>query len=182
MTLAKAAAQNHGLMDNGPFLQTPPEESRGRWIALAIGAALVMLAVAALAFFGRQDKAAPVPEDPYISNLNISEPKLSASENFVGVSVSYLDGKISNNGSKTLVGATVEAVFRNSLGEIVQKESLPLMLVVPGPAGAYTDLVPLSKTPLLPNQTREFRLTFEHISDDWNHGYPELRFTKLILQ
>ena len=182
MTLAKAAGENQGLMDNGPFLQTPPEESRGRWIALAIGAALVVVAVGAIAFFGRRDKATPVPEDPYVSNLAISDPKLSAAENFVGVSVSYLDGKISNNGSKTLVSATVEAVFRNSLGEIVQKESQPLMLLIPGPAGAYSDLVPLAKAPLLPNQTREFRLTFEHISDDWNHGYPELRFAKLSLQ
>jgi len=169
-------------MDNGPFLQTQPEESRGRWIALAIGALLVVAIVAAFAFFGRPDKPVAQPESPYVDNLALSELKLSAAENFVGSSVSYLEGKISNNGTKTVAGATVEAVFRNSLGEIVQRESQPLMLMIPGPAGTYTDLEPLAKAPLLPNQTREFRLTFEHISSDWNQGYPELRFTQLSLQ
>ena len=95
----------------------------------------------------------------------------------MGVSVSYLDGKITNVGSKTVTGATVEVVFRNSLGEIVQRETLPLMLYHTGLAG-FPDVAPLSAAPLMPNQTRDFRLTFEHISADWDQGYPELRFVR----
>ena len=66
---------------------------------------------------------------------------------------------------ETVTGATVEVVFRNSMGQIVQRETLPLMLYHTGLAG-FPDVAPLSAAPLMPNQTRDFRLTFEHISSN----------------
>lgn len=149
---------------------------------LAIGAAIILLALAAIWIFGRPAKRpAAASLDPYAEYLLISDLKLSAATNFVGVSVSYLDGKIINAGSKTVTGATVECVFRNSLGQIVQRENLPLTLYHTAMAG-FPDVAPLSAAPLTPNQARDFRLTFEHISADWNQGYPELRFVRITTQ
>jgi hypothetical protein len=149
---------------------------------VAIGAIIIVLAVAAIWIFGRPAKQASAPGiDPYSEYLQISDLKLSAATNFVGASVSYLDGKTTNVGSKTVTGATVEAIFRNSMGQIVQRETLPLMLYHTGLAG-FPDVAPLSAAPLTPNQTRDFRLTFEHISADWDQGYPELRFVKITTQ
>jgi hypothetical protein len=141
-----------------------------------------VVAIVAILIFGRPTKqAAEPPIAPYAEFLQISELKLSAAENFVGASVSYLDGKITNSGSKIVSGATVEALFRNSLGQIVQRETQPLMLYHTGLAG-FPDVAPLSAVPLGPNTTRDFRLTFEHISADWDHVYPELRFIRVNTQ
>lgn len=146
---------------------------------LAIGAVAIVVAIGAILFFGRAKAPPPPPAiAPYSEFLQIGDLKLSAAENFVGGSVSYLDGKIANVGQQTVTGITVEAVFRNAMGEVVQKESVPLMLNHTGMAG-FPDVAPLSAVPLTPNTTRDFRLTFEHISADWNQGYPELRFTQV---
>jgi hypothetical protein len=106
--------------------------------------------------------------------------KMSRAANFVGANVTYVQGQIANTGSKTIAGATVECVFRNTLGEVVDRQSQSLMLVQERPG--YTDAVSLNDRPLTPNMQAEFRLTFEHISADWNQGLPELRFTRLTLK
>ena len=163
-----------------PFLQPQVEESGGRWIPVVVGVAAVAVVLVVILLFFRPQKTAQVRINPYAENLVITDLKLSAAENFVGGSVSYLDGKVSNTGGKTVTSATVECLFRNSLGQVVQTENVPLMILHSQPG--YPDLAPLSRLPLTPNQTRDFRLTFEHISDDWNRGYPELRFTQLELR
>lgn len=164
----------------GSVFTTPNVEPERRgWVPLAIGASVVVVAIAAILFFGRATAPPPPPAiAPYAEFLQIGDLKLSAAENFVGGSVSYLDGKIANVGKEAVTGITVEAVFRNAMGEVVQKESVPLMLNHTGLAG-FPDVAPLSAVPLTPNTTRDFRLTFEHISADWNQGYPELKFTQV---
>lgn len=162
-----------------PFSQPQVEEAGGRWVPVAIGAAIVVAAIIALLIFGRPAAKPALPAvAPYAEDLRIGDLKLSAAENFVGGSVNYLDGKITNAGPKTVTGASVESIFRNSMGEVVQRETQPLMLYHTGLAG-FPDLAPLSAAPLTPNQTRDFRLTYEHISADWDHGYPELRFVRI---
>ncbi len=161
------------------FSQPQIEPEKGRWIPVAIGAAILALIVGGVLIFGRpKPQAGPPATDPYSEYLQVGDLKLSAAENFVGASVSYLDGKIANVGTKTVTGITVEVTFRNSMGEVVQTEQHQLMLYHTGMAG-FPDIAPLNKVPLTPNTTRDFRLTFEHISADWNQGYPELRFTKV---
>ncbi len=164
----------------GSVFTTPNVEPEGRgWVPVAIGAAVIVVAVAAVLVFGRPKAPPPPPAiAPYAEFLQVGDLKLSAAENFVGGSVSYLDGKIANVGQETVTGITVEAVFRNSMGQVVQTEQQPVMLTHTGMAG-FPDVAPLSAVPLTPNTTRDFRLTFEHISADWNQGYPELKFTKV---
>lgn len=161
------------------FLQPNVEPDGRRWVPIAIGAGIVVLALAAVLVFGRpKETTGPLAIAPYAENLQTGDLKLSAAENFIGGSVSYLDGKIANVGTQAVTGITVEAVFRNSIGEIVQREPVQLKLYHTGLAG-FPDVAPLSAVPLTPNTTRDFRLTFEHISADWNQGYPELRFTQV---
>lgn len=159
----------------------PQEQEKRRWVPVALGAAIVVLVILLLVVFGRnpQPTQREQPQPPYASNLRISDLKLSAAENFVGATVSYLDGKITNAGDQTVTGCRVEAIFRNSMGEVVQKETQPLMVLHTRPGYGYQDLMPLSAAPLLPNQVQDFRLTFEHISADWDHGYPELKVVTL---
>jgi hypothetical protein len=166
----------------GVFSQPHVEEEGRRWLPLAIGAVVIVVAVAAIWIFGRPAKQPPAAIlDPYSEYLQVSGLQLSAATNFVGATVHYLDGKITNAGSKTVTGITVEAIFRNSMGQIVQRETQPLKLYHTGLQG-IPDVAPLSAAPLTPNQTRDFRLSFEHISADWDQGFPELRFLKVTTQ
>lgn len=173
LTPLLAAGENRVAMGT-PFGLPPVEEEGRRWLPLAIGAGLIVLVVGAILIFGRPKPPAVAALDPYAENLRIGDLKLSAAENFVGGTVNYLEGKISNVGNKTVASAVIECVFRNSLGQVVQRENVPLRLLTT--RAGVVDVESLAVAPLTPNQTRDFRLTFEHISADWDHGYPELRF------
>lgn len=164
-----------------PF-STPQVAERRSWMPLAIGGGVIVLALLAVFFLSRSRPQAtgPLPEDPYSSNLKIMDVHASEAKNFAGGSVYYLEGQIANTGSQNVTAATVEAVFRNALGEIVDRQTQPLMIVEQRPG--YNDAVSLSQHPLTANMQAEFRLTFEHISADWNHGVPELRFVHITTQ
>jgi len=164
-----------------PF-STPQVEERRSWTPVMIGAAVIVVGLIIAVVLSRtQPKpTGPVPEDPYSANLKVSDMKASEAKNFAGISVYYLEGQIANNGSKTITGASVEAVFRNSLGEIVDRQTQPLMIIEERPG--YNDAVPLTQHPLTPTMQTDFRLTFEHISADWNQGVPEIRFIHIVSQ
>ena len=167
----------------GTPVSTPHmEEQRSRTVPLAVGAGVIIVALVLIFVFSRgaQQNTGPAPEDPYSSNVRVSDVKMSRAQNFVGANVTYVQGQIANAGSKTITSATVESVFRNTLGQVVDRQSQSLMLLQERPN--YTDAISLSQQPLTPNMQREFRLTFEHISADWNQGLPELRFTRIVTQ
>jgi hypothetical protein len=155
---------------------------------MAMGAAVALLTAALGAAFLLSSRAPqPVttategtPLHPYAAQVRFTDLQMSTAQNFVGATVTYLEGKVSNAGDKAMSGATVESVFRNSLGEMVQKEAQPLMYI--HARKPYTDVTDLHANPLKPGETREFRLTFDHVSADWNRGFPELRVTAVTFQ
>jgi hypothetical protein len=165
-----------------PFSTPQVEESRGPLIPALIAAGVIALIVLGVVLMTRDhpQSTGPAPEDPYSSNLKLMDLHLSKAENFAGGSVMYIEGQIANMGSKRITGATVEAVFRNSLGEVVDRQSQPLTITQERPG--YNDSINLKQHPLGANGQDEFRLTFEHVSADWNQGLPELRFTHLDLE
>src|SRR5579871_4993111 len=153
-------------------------ESGPPLIPIAIGVIAVLLVIGAFILFGRggANQNSPAGVDAYASNLSISNPAMSTADNFAGQQVTYIEGKITNNGSKTVNNAIVQIVFHDSLGQVVQKETQPLMVITT--REPYIDTAPVSTAPLHPGQTREFRLTFEHVSADWNMQLPEIKIIK----
>ena len=153
---------------------TIPVESESRWRAAAIGIVLVVAAIGVIVLLSRGEKAAPTGPPPYAAKLKLIDLKLSAAQNFVGGTVTYLDGNITNIGDQTVTGVTVEVLFKNSMGQVAQKEDLPLHVLQTG--GPYADVAELTAAPLAPGRTRQFRLTVEGaITTDWDQQYPELR-------
>lgn len=158
-------------------------ESRPPIVPIAIGAMAVLIAIALFVVFGRKganETGAPSTPDPYAANLVISSPSMSTAANFAGQEVTYIEGKIANNGDKTVTSAIMQIVFHDSLGQVVQKETQRLMVITT--REPYIDTAPLSSASLKPGQAREFRQTFEHVSAEWNTHLPEITIVKTATQ
>ncbi len=167
------------MNDLGP--QTPAveeQDSSRKTIVVAVAAVIVVMV--GIAFLLREKPKAARTVPPYAANLKLSDFKMSAAENFVGATVSYVDGKITNSGDKTVTRVVVEVVFRDEIGQVAQQEELPLQLI--RDTGPYTEAVDLSVMPLAPGQTQPFRLTFDHISAQWNRAYPDMRVTDVTVK
>jgi len=165
-----------GLIQANPTHEQP--ESRLRPILIGLVIVGVVVGLIVLAFRGEQKK--PTAPPAYAANLKFSDLRTSAAENFVGHTISYLDGTVTNAGDKTVAHAIVEVTFRDDMGQVAQREELPLHILLTG--GPYDDAVDLSYSPLAPRQSTPFRLTFESISAQWNHAYPDLRITEVTLK
>jgi len=166
----------------GSLLQSAPatDKDSSNLRPILLGLALVVVVVAIAALLLHTDSKIAAPPHPYAANLKLSDMKMSAAENFIGSTVTYLDGTVANAGDKTVSHAIVHVSFKDSLGQIAQAEDVPLHVLQP--TGPYSDAVDLSVAPLAPGQSKQFRLTFEHVTADWNHEYPELRVTEVSLK
>ncbi|HVI10554.1 MAG TPA: DUF2393 family protein [Candidatus Binatia bacterium] len=160
----------------GGFFQPAPaaeRDSSGRIIAAAV-AAVVILAVIAAMLLRTPARNAAGPA-PYASYLKLSDFKMSAAENFVGATVSYVDGTVTNTGGKTVTHVMVQVNFKDDMGQLAQREDIPLQALKT--TGPYPEAVDFNQSPLGPGQSTVFRLTFEGISAQWNRQYPEIQVT-----
>lgn len=146
---------------------------------MAIAAAVVIIVVGVIVVMMERSKpqvtvtpisAAP---DSYASSLPISDVKMSESGNLAGTKVTYLDGHITNNGNRTVRGVSVQVLFRNVANEVAQNETWPLKWI--RTRDPYVDLEPASSEPMKPGDSRDFRLIFDNVTQDWNQVYPEIR-------
>jgi len=162
---------------------SPKEETRGRnWTPFVVGIVAVLAVVVIIAALTRSSGRSSAVVNPYAEKLKISNPKASQAENYVGGTVTYIDATITNTGDQALVGGDMKMVFRNTLNEIVQTETLPLHVLVENQMGGYPDLVDLSRNPIGPGQAKTVRMTLEHISADWNQAAPEMTLVNLELK
>ena len=167
-----------GLLQPNLNPTTEPRESTVR--PILIGIIVVGIVVGVLALIFRAEQKKPVPPPAYAAQLKFSDLKTSAAQNFVGATVSYIDGVITNTGEKTVIHAVVQITFKDDMGQTAQREEVPIHVLRTG--GAYDEAVDISQSPLAPGQSEPFRLTFENISAQWNHAYPDLQITQVNLR
>ena len=156
------------------------EQRETNWRAIGIAIAVVAGIVVILFLISRTEQKPPAGPHPYAANVKLSDLKMSAAENFVGATVSYIDGTVTNSGNQTVTHAVVEVTFRDSMGQLAQRETVPLRVLQT--SGPYPDAVDLSVSPLAAGQSKPFRLTFESISGQWNHEYPALKVTDVTVK
>ena len=152
-------------------------------MALAIAAGAVLIVAALAVFMSEQGKRAatvtPVTATPdaYAASLLITNLAMSESGNLAGGKVTYVDGHISNNGSRTVTGVSVQVLFRNAANEVAQNETQPLKWI--RTRDPYVDLEPAAAAPLKPGDGQDFRLIFDTVTPDWNGVYPEIRIVRV---
>jgi hypothetical protein len=166
----------------GGLIQPTPvnEERDSNWRAIAIAIAAVIAVAVLIALALRQPEKKSSGPPPYAANLKLSDFKMSAAENFVGATVSYVDGTISNGGDRTVTHIVVEVNFKDDMGQIAQREQIPMQVLKTD--GPYPEAVDFSLSPLGPGQSKPFRLTFESISAQWNRQVPEIQITDVTVR
>ena len=87
----------------------------------------------------------------------------------------FRSGTITNIGNQTVTHVMIHVIFQDAMGQVAQLEDVPLHVLQT--SGPYPDAVDLRVSPLAPGQSRTFRLTFEHVSTEWNQAYPELQIS-----
>ena len=93
---------------------TPVAEERdSSRLIIGIAVAVMIGGMLAIALLMRQPPKVAKPASPYIATLKLSDFKMSAAENFIGATVSYVDGSVTNSGDKTVTHAVVEVVFKD---------------------------------------------------------------------
>jgi hypothetical protein len=156
------------------------EQRESHLFPILLGVAFVLIVVVVIAVLSRSSPKAITPPNPYAAKVNLSDVKMSAAENFVGARITYIEGTVTNAGDKTVMRAAVHVAFKNSLGEVAQAEDVTLYILKT--AGPYPDTVDLHLSPLAPGQSAPFRLTFDHISNDWDRAYPDLKVTDVSVK
>lgn len=174
------------FQDPGGLSDARTERPRSGWLPALLAAIIVVAAAAAVVFVGGRPKG-PMPTsgatatpDPYTQQLAITDIKMSEASNFAGSKVTYLEGRLSNKGLKTVTDATVQVSFKNQLGEVAQRDTEPILLI--RTREPYVDTQPMEAAPLKPGSEADFRLVFDHIADDWNQQYPVLTITAVQAQ
>ncbi len=156
-----------------PTAVTGEHDTSRRTIIIAITAVVAVAGIAALLL--REPPKAVSNPPPYAAKITLSDLKMSQAQNFVGASVTYIDGTLSNTGDKTVSHAVVRVTFKDSYGQVAQIEDVPIKVLQT--SGPYPDTVDLAVSPLTARRGAPFRLIFEHISDQWNQAYPDLQIT-----
>jgi hypothetical protein len=171
----------------GMFPPERPAPREPRSLVPWIVSGLVILAIlAAIIVFTRQ----PAPANPgganlappaaYAAKLSVSSLQMSQAGSMVGGQNTYLDGQITNRGDKTVTSITVQVGFWGFTKQLVGKPTMPLALV--RTRQPYVDTEPVSAAPILPGQTRQFRLIFDSVPQDWNQNYPEIRIIQVTTE
>jgi hypothetical protein len=146
---------------------------------MAISAAVILAVAAGLILFLSRGKTGPTVTpisarpDPYAASLPMTNLSMSESSNLAGSKVTYLDGQIANQGSRTITAISVQVLFRDYAHEVAWNETQPLQII--RTRDPYIDTEPVSAAPLHPGDQRDFRLAFDSVPDSWDGAFPEIR-------
>jgi len=164
-----------GDSENEPVFSPSTEQSESRnWVPMIVGVVFVLVLIIGVVMLTRAGRPANTSAgDPNLAKLQVSGLHMATAENFAGGSVTYIEGKLTNSTDRKVTAAGVQVIFKNSLGEIAQKDTLPVTVLLPNVP--YVDYGLIDRAPLAPGQTRDFRLTLEHVTTDWDGQVPTVK-------
>ncbi|MGZ4842523.1 MAG: hypothetical protein ACXV5J_12310 [Candidatus Angelobacter sp.] len=168
-----------GDSEKDQVFSPPTDQSESRnWVPMAAGGMFVLVLLVDLVLLTRAGKpASTTPGDPNLVKLQVSDLHMATAQNFAGGSVTYIEGKIANTTDRKVTAASVQVIFKNSLGETAQKDTLPVTVLLPNVP--YVDYGLIDRAPLAAGQTRDFRLTLEHVTTDWDGQVPTVKVVSI---
>ena len=128
--------------------------------ALTVAVALVWHSHVAAELSANASNIPTEEQKAYFPQIEITDAHMSAAENFLGASMTYLDAHVTNKGTKTVRRLDLELTFVDMLNQVVLRER----------AQPVTRRAP----PLKPGESRAFRVTFEHMPAEWNQAAPTI--------
>lgn len=167
--------------NGGPMFGDAPATGGIPPMAWGVAGLVVLIVLTGLILGGRRKGPAAAntvqPDAAYAANLPLSQLAMSESTSLSGGKSTFIDGNVTNTGGQTVTGITVQVLFRNDEGMPPQVETLPLALI--RTREPYVDTQPVSAAPLKPGDTREFRLIFETIPNNWNVQMPDIHVIRV---
>jgi hypothetical protein len=143
-------------------------EERSTSVYVLTAAAVLAVVVAVVVLLSRSgtkpSTSSPVldrDQKAYLPQIVVTDASMSAAENFLGHTVTYLDAKVTNKGTKTVRRLDLELTFVDTLGQVVLRET--------------AHPVTPQMVPLKPGETRPFQVSFEHMPMDWNQAPPAVK-------
>jgi hypothetical protein len=134
---------------------------------LVAGSVVVVALIVAGVYLSRSPAGTPSSEPSasadakaYLPKLHLSDVSMKATENFMKQQVVEIEGKVSNNGSRSLQSLDIYCLFSGFDGREVYRERVPVLQA--------------KSTPLKPGETRSFRLPFDSLPDTWNQALPRM--------
>ena len=154
------------------------EEKRRFPIAFIAGAVIVLIIGAALALVIKKSQPKGVAaaknlpfgpaEQAYAPHIQFQAIQMAHSTNFLNQEFTYVAGTMTNDGTRDIKAMDVSIEFRDPFKQTILKDSEHLI----GPDTA----------PLTAGQKGTFSVSVEHLPAEWNHEYPIITVTGLVLQ
>jgi hypothetical protein len=155
-----------------------PAEERNRLpVTFLVGIVIVLLLIGGAVLWSHyaapaaneQQKPLPVgPEElAYIPQIHFLDPKMSRAANFLNQEVTYIFGTVENGGNRKVKQIEITLEFHDPFNQVVLRDKQRLFLP--------------TTPPMLPGEKRDFQVPYEHISAEWNNGYPTIKVTGLLL-
>jgi hypothetical protein len=153
-------------------------DGRGFPAAFAMGVVITLVFAGGLVWLTRvmqSRRSAPVgklpfgsEEQAYAQHIHFQAGQMSQATNFLNQEFTYVGGTVSNDGPRTLRALDVTFEFRDPFNQVVLRD----------PQRILTD-----SSPLKAGESRDFQATLgAHLPSEWNHQYPVVRVTGLILE
>lgn len=149
----------------------PGKEKTAIPIPVLAGVIFVAVVLAVLFLLSSRQQA-PEPPQPlsedalaYSSQVLLTDLRMSAEANFLGQEIVYLDGKITNHGSKAVRQLVVRLFFYDVLRQVVLKED--------------REVLRSTSAPLAPGEARDFQLRMDRLPLSWNRGAPQWQLISL---
>jgi hypothetical protein len=153
-----------------------PTEERSRLpVAFLIGIVIVGLLVGAAVLYSRYAGPAesevekPLPMGPeglgYAPQIHFLEPKMSRAANFLNQEVTYVFCTVENGGNRKIQNIEITLEFHDPFNQVVLRDKQRLFLP--------------TAPPFLPGQQRDVQIPYEHISAEWNNGFPSITVSGL---
>jgi hypothetical protein len=147
-------------------------EERSSYLYMAIAAGIVagivvLLITATRPRPGPSIRPASLSEDEkaFLDQVVIADTQMSAAENFLGQTVTYLDAQITNEGARAVKQIELQLEFTDALGQVILRDRAY-------PVNAHTP-------PLKPGETRAFRVSFDRMPAEWNQAPPRISPTSI---